>query len=65
MEKIIKVDGMHCKSCEFLITDSLNDLKVKATAYHKTNTIKVNFDEKKISLDKIKKSIESNGYKVK
>ena len=65
MEKTIKVEGMHCKSCEFLIKDSLEEVGVKASADHKTNTIKVSFDEKKVSLDSIKKAIESNGYKVK
>ncbi|MEK6952112.1 MAG: heavy-metal-associated domain-containing protein [Nanoarchaeota archaeon] len=65
MEKKIKVTGMHCSSCEFLIKDSLNDLGIKATADHKKNEVIIeNFDPKKTDLEKVYKAIEENGYKA-
>ena len=64
MEKKIKVKGMHCSSCEFLIKDSLNDLGVKAKADYKKNEVIVEFDAKKVDLKSIYKAIEENGYKV-
>jgi len=63
MQLNLNVKGMHCKSCEELIKDSLSDVDVQAEADHKTGIIKLNFDEKKVSLDKIKKIILECGYK--
>ena len=64
MEKNIKVKGMHCNSCELLIKDSLNDLGVKAYVNYKKGVVLVSFDPEKVSIEKIYKSIEENGYKV-
>jgi copper chaperone CopZ len=62
---IIKVAGMHCPSCEMLIADVLGDESVKAKADYKKGEVAVDFDEKKITPDKIKKLIEKDaGYKV-
>ncbi|MBL7052018.1 MAG: heavy-metal-associated domain-containing protein [Nanoarchaeota archaeon] len=58
-----KVGGMHCKSCEMLIKDSLEDLGVKDISFI-NNEITITFDESKISLETIKKVIEKEGYKV-
>ena len=58
----LKVNGMHCKSCEILIKDSLNYIDVEAEADHKTGIININFDEKIVSLDKIKKIVKECGY---
>ena len=64
MEKKIKVKGMHCKSCEFLVRDSLSDLGVKSKADHAKGEVIIEFDSKKIGLKNIYKAIEENGYKV-
>ncbi len=64
MEKTINVSGMHCKSCEFLITDSLKDIGVESTADHKKQMIRVKFDPAKVGLDKIRQVIKDSGYKV-
>ncbi len=61
----LKVMGMHCKSCETLIQDVLWDANVKANANHKTGEVNVEYDESKISMDKIKSLIDELGYKVK
>ena len=53
-----KVGGMHCKSCEMLIKDSLEELGVKDISFEK-EIITITFDETKISLEDIKKVIQS------
>ena len=64
MEKTINVNGMHCTSCEFLIKDSLNDLGVRSRVDYKKGEVVVDFDPKKVGVEKIYKAIEDNGYKV-
>lgn len=55
---------MHCKSCEVLIKESLNDINVKAEVDYEKGTVEVEFNEKETSLDKIKEIISKEGYKV-
>ena len=66
MEKInLKVKGMHCKSCEMLIGDALEDLGVsKSKIDSQKGTAEIEFDEKKTSVDEIKKTIVAEGYKL-
>ncbi len=66
MKKIFDVKGMHCKSCEMLIKDSLEEASgVKgADVSHIKGTVKVDFDDSKISEDKIRQIIKENGYEV-
>lgn len=64
MEKKIKVSGMHCSSCEFLIKDSLNDIGVIAKVDSKKGEVLVKFDPKKVKLESIYKIIKDNGYGV-
>jgi copper chaperone CopZ len=67
MEKIkLDVKGMHCKSCEMLIKDVLTEQPgvKKAEALAKDNKVMVEFDAKKVSLDKIKALIKGEGYEV-
>lgn len=65
MEKVFKVKGMHCKSCEMLITDALSDIDVKVIEISSSiGTVKVKFDDSKITESKIKTIIENEGYKV-
>jgi len=64
MKQKIKVKGMHCKSCELLITDSLNDLGVEAEADYKKGEVSVEFDPGKVTLKQIHKAIEENDYEV-
>jgi len=66
MKSTIIVKGMHCKSCDMLVEDSLGDLSgVKSVkSDYKLGKVIVEFDEKKVSLDKIKSTIVEEGYKV-
>jgi copper chaperone CopZ len=64
MKAKINVKRMHCTSCEMLIKDALEDKGVTAKASRETNTVDVNFDEKKISLKEIKAEIKKQGFEV-
>jgi len=67
MKKInLKIKGMHCQSCAMLIADALEDLGVsKSNIDSKTGTAIIEFDEKKITEEKIKEAIEKENYRVK
>lgn len=66
MEKIkLKIKGMHCPSCEMLIKDALEEIGVKNSKIDsKTGEAEIEFDDKKLTLEKIKKTIEKEGYKI-
>ena len=67
VKKTLDVIGMHCKSCEELISDILSDLDVKViSANFKKGKVEIDFDEKKTKIEKIKQAIETEGdnYKV-
>jgi len=62
------IQGMHCKSCETLIKDALEE-ELKGIKSIKISAAKgdavIEYDEKETSLDEIKKVIKGEGYKVK
>jgi copper chaperone CopZ len=67
MKKLsLNVKGMHCPSCEMLVTDSLTEIKgiEKAEAFHKKGKVDVSFDEKLVSEKQIKETIKKEGYEV-
>ncbi len=65
MEKIIvPIKGMHCKSCEILIEESLKEIKSikKCEVSHVSGRAKIWYDEAKPSLNQISKAVETAGY---
>ncbi|MEM3374311.1 MAG: heavy-metal-associated domain-containing protein [Candidatus Woesearchaeota archaeon] len=62
MKKTMIINGMHCKSCVSLIKIALEEKGVKANVV--IGKADVEFDDKKISFEDIKKIIEDEGYKV-
>ncbi len=65
-EKIkLMVTGMHCASCEMLITDCLDDLGLKNISInHETGNL--SFDENSnVNIELIKKSIKAEGFNLK
>ncbi|HLC22162.1 MAG TPA: heavy-metal-associated domain-containing protein [Candidatus Nanoarchaeia archaeon] len=60
----VKIKGMHCKSCEVLITDDLKETGAVSDVQisHKTGQAKITFDEKNIDEKKIKAVIKQEGY---
>ena len=66
IKKKLKIEGMHCASCAMNIDFDLEDLdgvKSSNTNYAKSET-EVEFDEDKINIAQIIKSIEKTGYKA-
>lgn len=60
----LKITDMHCVSCSILIDGDLEDLegvKFSQTNFAKAET-EVEFDEEKVSLDSILKTIKTSGY---
>jgi len=62
----LKVEGMHCGSCEALVKDDVGEIAgvKKVDASHKEGLVKIQY-EGKIDLDKVKKAITELGYKKK
>ncbi len=65
MEKTIKVTGMHCKSCEVLLSEVLSEIAgvSKISVDHKFGIVKLAYSNEK-TLIEAKKVIELHGYKV-
>ena len=64
-EITLNVKNMHCKSCEMLITEALEEMDVKSQADSSEGTVTVSFDENKTSKEKIKSFIKKEGFEVK
>lgn len=65
MKETLKVKGMHCKSCEILIKEELEELEgVQATPDYEKEIISIEFDGTHKTLEKIKQKIKEEGYKV-
>jgi len=66
MKKTLKVKGMHCKSCDILVEDSLSDLEglQSSKSNHQEGYVDVEFDESKVNIEQIKKVIIDEGYEV-
>ncbi len=63
---VYQVKGMHCKSCEMLIKDSVGELDgvKKVDVSLAKNTVTVEYDEKVITTKKIVDAIDAEGYTV-
>ena len=60
----VRVKGMHCHSCEALITEALEEQgATKVTANWKTGSVTLNHD-KTLTAKAINKIIADEGYKV-
>lgn len=65
MEKIkFIIDGMHCKSCEILINDALQELEGINNSKVTQGSAEVEFDESKLKKEKIAEIIKNEGFKV-
>ena len=66
MEKKFKVKGMHCKSCEMLIKDELEEMdsvNVIKISY-KTGEVLVGFEPDRADENKMRSIIKNEGYEV-
>ena len=65
MEKFLNVRGMHCKSCEIILDDSISEIKgvEKVKSDFKNGKISVIFSDDSV-LEEVKKIIKKEGYQV-
>jgi copper chaperone CopZ len=64
--KKLKITGIHCQSCEMLITDILEDEEVKVLNISaKNETMEIEFDETNITFERIKKVLVEDNYIIK
>jgi copper chaperone len=67
MTTTLQVQGMTCNHCKMAVTNALQELEgVNRVEVHlEKGTVDVDFDETKVSLDKLKEAVEEQGYDVK
>lgn len=67
MQKELTVEGMTCNHCKSAVEGALAEESgvTTATADIDAGLVNVNYDDSKVSLDKIKEVIEDQGYDVK
>jgi sulfite exporter TauE/SafE/copper chaperone CopZ len=64
MEKVFRINGMHCNSCAQRIEDSLKEFVNNISINYSDGEAEVDFDEKKISEAELVERIKSLGYEV-
>ncbi len=64
-EVVLKIEGMHCNGCSTRLERVLNNLEGvnKAKVELEKAEATIEFDETKISIEKIKETIEDAGFK--
>jgi len=64
--EILNVNGMSCKHCVNAVDSELKELSgiESVNISLESGTVEVSFDESKVSLDDIKKTISETGYEV-
>jgi P-type Cu+ transporter len=63
-KKTFKIEGMHCTSCALMIESDLEDAGVTSSCNYAKETLEVEFDEKKIKEEEIRKVVAVSGYTV-
>jgi copper chaperone CopZ len=62
MKKTLKIKGMHCTSCEILLTEAIEEVGVKVVSSdYQRGEIVVDM-KKESELSQIKKAVEKEGY---
>ena len=64
--KKLTVKGMHCKSCEIILKEELEEIHgvKKAEPKHKEELVSIDFDGNSETLEKRKKKIKEEGYEL-
>lgn len=62
MKKTFKVEGMHCTSCAMVIEGELEDAGVEARCNYARETLEVEFEQAKVSEEKIRDVVAKAGY---
>ena len=61
-KEILVVEGMKCVHCSAKVENALKKVHVKAEINLESKTIVVSYNEKKITLEEIKRIIEEVGF---
>lgn len=66
MKKEFTVKGMHCKSCEMLVKDGLEEINgvESASASATKGKVIVSFDASKVKEKELVEAIKKEGYRV-
>lgn len=61
----LKIGGITCKSCEMLIADAVKELPgIKSIGFSGGKMATIQYDDSKVSMNKIREIIKKEGYKV-
>jgi copper chaperone len=60
----LQVNGMSCQHCINSIEQGLKEIGASGQVDLKANSVAVEYDETKLTLDTIKEAIEDQGYEV-
>jgi copper chaperone len=60
----LQVNGMSCQHCVNSVEKALKEIGASGQVDLKANSVKVEYDENKLSLDTVKEAIEEQGYDV-
>ncbi|TLS49987.1 heavy-metal-associated domain-containing protein [Paenibacillus antri] len=60
----LQVNGMSCQHCVNSIEGALKEIGVSGRVDLKSNSVSVEYDENKVSIEKVKEAIEEQGYDV-
>lgn len=60
----LQVEGMSCQHCVNSIEGALKEIGAVGKVDLKNDSVEVSFDENQISVDRIKETIEEQGYEV-
>ena len=63
---ILTVEGMHCKSCEIILKEEIEEISGVFSAFpnHKKDAINLEFDGSDETLESIKEIIKKEGYEI-
>lgn len=60
----LQVSGMSCQHCVHAIQNALKEVGASGNVDLQSNSVTVEYDENKITLDAVKRAIEEQGYDV-
>jgi len=60
----LQVNGMSCQHCVNSIEKALKEIGAKGNVDLKSNSVAVEYEESKLTLDQVKETIEEQGYDV-
>lgn len=60
----LQVEGMSCQHCVNSIEGALKEIGATGKVDLKNNTVDVSYDESRLTIERIKETIEEQGYDV-